>query len=166
MKPARRWQAVPWSVVALLAPACTLPPAEAQPQTQTQIQTQIQTEAEAEAQAPEAAEATAAAPPAPRAAAGRRPAMTVQLPSLPRFETRSQAVQAAQGSEPAPVPNRGLEYTTVQPAPKTSLTPTLIAPETTPDLSVAAGPGHLTQRDERFVSEPAAGARLLVPFSY
>ncbi|WP_431280796.1 hypothetical protein ACQW02_15410 [Humitalea sp. 24SJ18S-53] len=77
----------------------------------------------------------------------------------------SSAATAIQPREPAPMPNRGLDPPFSLPSSDPSFSPTLMRPGTGPDPSAALGPGHPQFRDDRQFQQPAAGARLRLPFT-
>ncbi|WP_376091540.1 hypothetical protein ACE7GA_21940 [Roseomonas sp. CCTCC AB2023176] len=66
----------------------------------------------------------------------------------------------------APVPNRSIEgpRSTAE-APRPVLRPDLIEPRDLPDQRSRGG-GTFTDRQDRLFRDPAAGARLNIPFSY
>lgn len=104
-----------------------------------------------------------------------RPVPRQRQPVRPRRRTAVQPiaplppptpVPAPSTADLAPVPNRSLE------APRTptavarpELRPDLIRPRELPDTAMRGG-GLYTDRQDRLYREPAAGARLNIPFSY
>ncbi len=66
----------------------------------------------------------------------------------------------------APMPNRGLDPPFSLPPSDPSFSPMLMRPGGGgPDPSAALGPGHPLSRDDRQFQQPAAGARLSLPFT-
>ena len=94
----------------------------------------------------------------PRAPAHRNDPLPLPPPEPPGLVSRG---------DPAPVPDRDLEdpqsRIVRQPTPR--LTPALIDPAA-PQTSTQRGTSSLPAREDRLLREPAAGARLRVPFTY
>ncbi|MBP0494805.1 hypothetical protein [Roseomonas indoligenes] len=67
----------------------------------------------------------------------------------------------------APMPNRNIEAPRPPPAPETAtIRPDLIEPRSLPDARTQSGTRGYTERQDRLYRDPAAGARLNIPFSY
>ncbi|MDB5414754.1 MAG: hypothetical protein JWR10_3089 [Rubritepida sp.] len=109
--------------------------------------------------------------PAPRARSRDprdRAFMDGGVPSTPGFSgfgERTPHTPAPLLGEPAPRPNRDIEWHAPPPEPTVAtISPTLINPRM-PSRGAAAD-GAVTQRDQRFLENPAAGARFSVPMSW
>ncbi|MFC7736763.1 hypothetical protein ACFQX4_13095 [Roseomonas sp. GCM10028921] len=111
-----------------------------------------------DAPAPPVASAPRVRRPAQRRAARRRaPPPVVEAPPPP-----APAPQA----DIAPMPNRSVEAPRPPPPRETArLRPDLIEPRNLPDSRVQSG-NNYTERQDRLFRDPAAGARLEIPFSY
>ncbi|MEO3472303.1 hypothetical protein AAFN86_10580 [Roseomonas sp. CAU 1739] len=114
-------------------------------------------------QAPEAATASAAppatpsAPPRPRA----RPRRAATPPPPPEPPPRISR------GDPAPVPNNDLEAPAQRSAQRGApqLNPALIDPAS-PQIGTSRDGASLQSREDRLLRQPAAGARLRLPFGY
>jgi len=113
-----------------------------------------------------AAEAAPAPAPARRRPARRRAARRAAPPPVAEAPPPPPAASFRQEADIAPMPNRSLE------APRgptlrdeTTLRPDLIEPRNLPDGRVQPG-NNYTERQDRLFRDPAAGARLNIPFSY
>ncbi|HEY8613859.1 MAG TPA: hypothetical protein VIL69_21565 [Roseomonas sp.] len=111
-----------------------------------------------DAPAPPAATRTRPRRPARRRAPRREPTPPVaEAPPLP---------PPAPQAEIAPMPNRSIEAPRAPFAPQTTqLRPDLIRPRNLPDSRVQSDNEYTRERDSLF-REPAAGARMQIPFSY
>lgn len=113
-----------------------------------------------QAEAPAAA-APAARPrrPARRRAARRPPPPVMELPPPP-------APAPAPRADIAPMPDRSIEAPRTPYSPETTqVRPDLIRPRTLPDARSQFDNEYTRERDNLF-REPAAGARMNIPFSY
>ncbi|TCH98881.1 hypothetical protein EJV46_09995 [Roseococcus sp. SYP-B2431] len=139
----------------VLAMAAVLGPAAA-PSAQG-VDTQLRVEA------PRAAPAR----PRPRPTDPRdRAFMDGGLPSNPGFSGFGRPAPMAPQAELAPRPNNDLEYrpARIDPPPVATISPTLINPAL-PGRSTATQ-GAINQREQRFLDNPAAGARFSVPMTW
>ncbi|MCR0982447.1 hypothetical protein [Roseomonas populi] len=67
----------------------------------------------------------------------------------------------------APMPNRSIEAPRAPTPPETAtIRPDLIEPRALPDARTQSGTNNYTERQDRLFRDPAAGARLNIPFSY
>ncbi|MBB5694033.1 hypothetical protein [Muricoccus pecuniae] len=98
--------------------------------------------------------------PAQRRAARRRaPPPVAEAPPPPPPAPAPQA-------DIAPMPNRSVEAPRPPPTREAArLRPDLIEPRNLPDSRVQSG-NNYTERQDRLFRDPAAGARLEIPFSY
>jgi hypothetical protein len=124
--------------------------------------------AAAAAPAPETASPAVQVRPRPRRPARRRaqrprPAPPVAEAPLP---DPSPSPAPAPQADIAPMPNRSLEAPRGPFAPQTTqVRPDLIRPRNLPDSRVQSDNEYTRERDSLF-REPAAGARMQIPFSY
>lgn len=88
------------------------------------------------------------------------------VPSMPSFSGFPAQTPAAPQAELAPRPNIDLEYRPrqIDPPNVATISPTIINPQL-PGRGAAAT-GAINQREQRFLENPAAGARFSVPMSW
>ena len=109
----------------------------------------------------------ATSPPVRRRPARRRAANRLTSPPIIESPASPAPVPAPQ-AEIAPMPNRSIEGPRA-PAERqvTRLRPDLIEPRSLPDSRTqSGGNSSYTERQDRLFRDPAAGARLEIPFSY